>query len=58
MKLTALELAVIVDALRGSLVISDNGAVFAYTETSRKLVIDHITEIMRLAVIELENIGK
>jgi hypothetical protein len=57
MKLTALELAVIVDALRGSLGIQEGGRLFSYTEETRKKVINHITTIMEEAVIELENIG-
>jgi predicted ABC-type transport system involved in lysophospholipase L1 biosynthesis ATPase subunit len=55
MKLTALDLAVIVDTLNGSLSIK-GGDLFNYTEEARKTVIGRIIGIMKQSFIELNDI--
>lgn len=55
MKITALELSIIVDALRGSLAISDNkGLLFNYTQESREKVLMHVLDIMRGTTIDTD----
>ena len=58
MKLTALELAVILDTLRGSLALSEGGRLFAYTQKTREDVLNRIAGIMQKATIELDDVGK
>lgn len=58
MKLTALELAIIVDTLRGSLSIKEKGMFFTYSEEGRQRVLNHMIEIMQQVTTELDNIGE
>lgn len=57
MKLSIIDITILLDALRGSLLIKDGGRIFNYTEQTRKFLLDKMLndEDMNKPRIELIN---